>query len=75
MIQSLNGSVAQFCNSLTLSFLAVTVYKTPKGGIPMSGYTIIDVDTHVTETPDGLLRIIGIASAVIGVVVVWFVRG
>jgi uncharacterized protein YjeT (DUF2065 family) len=30
---------------------------------------------HVTETPDGLLRIIGIASAVIGVVVVWFVRG
>jgi len=31
--------------------------------------------THVTETPDGLLRIIGIASAVIGVVVVWFVRG
>ena len=30
---------------------------------------------HVTETPDGTLRIIGIASAVIGVVLVWLVRG
>jgi uncharacterized protein len=30
---------------------------------------------HVTETPDAMLRIIGIASAVVGVVVVWFVRG
>jgi len=30
---------------------------------------------HVTETPDGRLRIIGIASAVIGVVLVWLVRG
>jgi uncharacterized protein YjeT (DUF2065 family) len=30
---------------------------------------------HVTETADGTLRIIGIASAVIGVVLVWLVRG
>ena len=30
---------------------------------------------HVTETPDATLRIIGIVSAVIGVVVVWVVRG
>ena len=31
--------------------------------------------THVTETPDGMLRIIGIGSAVVGVVMVWLVRG
>jgi uncharacterized protein YjeT (DUF2065 family) len=31
--------------------------------------------THVTETPDSALRLIGIASAVIGVVLVWLVRG
>jgi uncharacterized protein len=31
--------------------------------------------THVTETPDSILRMIGIASAVIGVIVVWLVRG
>jgi len=30
---------------------------------------------HVLETPDGTLRLIGIASAVIGVVLVWLVRG
>jgi uncharacterized protein YjeT (DUF2065 family) len=30
---------------------------------------------HVAETPDTLLRIIGIVSAVIGVVFVWFIRG
>jgi uncharacterized protein YjeT (DUF2065 family) len=30
---------------------------------------------HVLETPDATLRIIGIISAVIGVVLVWFVRG
>ncbi len=30
---------------------------------------------HVTETPDSMLRMIGIASAVIGVVLVWLVRG
>ncbi len=30
---------------------------------------------HVTETPDGTLRIIGIVSAVIGVVLVWLIRG
>ena len=31
--------------------------------------------THVTETPDSTLRVIGIASAVAGVVLVWLVRG
>ena len=30
---------------------------------------------HVTETPDNALRIIGIVSAIIGVLVVWLVRG
>ena len=30
---------------------------------------------HVTETPDQALRLIGIASAVIGVLLVWLVRG
>jgi uncharacterized protein YjeT (DUF2065 family) len=30
---------------------------------------------HVRETPDGILRLMGIASAVIGVLVVWLVRG
>ena len=30
---------------------------------------------HVLETADGPLRIIGIASAVLGVMLVWFVRG
>ena len=30
---------------------------------------------HVTETPDGMLRLVGIASAVVGVVLVWLVRG
>ena len=30
---------------------------------------------HVTETPDGALRVIGIASAVLGVLMVWLVRG
>ena len=31
--------------------------------------------THVVETPDNALRLVGIISAVIGVVVVWLVRG
>jgi len=31
--------------------------------------------THVTETPDTMLRVMGIASAAIGVVIVWLVRG
>jgi uncharacterized protein YjeT (DUF2065 family) len=31
--------------------------------------------TAVLETPDNVLRIVGIASAVIGVVLVWLVRG
>lgn len=31
--------------------------------------------THVMETPDNVLRIMGIASAAIGVVIVWLVRG
>jgi uncharacterized protein YjeT (DUF2065 family) len=30
---------------------------------------------HVMETPDNVLRIMGIASAAIGVVIVWLVRG
>ena len=30
---------------------------------------------HVFETPDGALRIIGIASALIGVVLIWLIRG
>ena len=30
---------------------------------------------HVTETPDTALRLIGIGSAVVGVVLVWLVRG
>jgi len=30
---------------------------------------------HVLETPDGPLRIVGIVSAVLGVALVWFVRG
>jgi len=30
---------------------------------------------HVVETPDNALRVIGIVSAVIGVLLVWFVRG
>jgi uncharacterized protein YjeT (DUF2065 family) len=29
----------------------------------------------VLETPDGLLRLIGIASAAIGVILVWLIRG
>jgi uncharacterized protein len=30
---------------------------------------------HVLETPDGPLRLVGIVSAVLGVALVWFVRG
>jgi len=30
---------------------------------------------HVLETADGPLRVVGIASAVLGVVLVWLVRG
>jgi uncharacterized protein YjeT (DUF2065 family) len=30
---------------------------------------------HVIDTPDTMLRMMGIASAVIGVVIVWLVRG
>jgi hypothetical protein len=30
---------------------------------------------HVLETPDSTLRVIGVASAVLGVVLVWLVRG
>jgi len=29
----------------------------------------------VMETPDGSLRLIGLGSAVVGVIVVWLVRG
>jgi hypothetical protein len=31
--------------------------------------------SHVLDTPDPSLRLIGVASAVIGVFVVWLVRG
>ncbi|HWV53602.1 DUF2065 domain-containing protein [Pseudorhodoplanes sp.] len=30
---------------------------------------------NVLETPDAILRAIGIASAVIGILVIWLVRG
>ena len=30
---------------------------------------------HVTETPDGSLRVIGIVSAIAGVVLIWLIRG
>lgn len=30
---------------------------------------------HVLETPDGPLRLVGIVSAILGVVLVWLVRG
>jgi hypothetical protein len=30
---------------------------------------------HVLETADGPLRVVGIVSAVLGVILVWFVRG
>ena len=30
---------------------------------------------HVLETPDSILRTVGIVSAVIGVLLVWMVRG
>ena len=29
----------------------------------------------VMESPDNVLRIVGLASALIGIVVIWFVRG
>jgi uncharacterized protein YjeT (DUF2065 family) len=31
--------------------------------------------THVMETPDAALRIVGIVSAVLGVALIWLVRG
>jgi uncharacterized protein YjeT (DUF2065 family) len=31
--------------------------------------------THVLDTADGPLRIVGIASAILGVILVWLVRG
>ena len=30
---------------------------------------------HVTDTPDGTLRVIGIVSALVGVILVWLIRG
>ena len=30
---------------------------------------------HVMDTADGPLRVVGIASAVVGVILVWLVRG
>ena len=31
--------------------------------------------THVMETPDAPLRVVGIVSAVLGVALIWLVRG
>ena len=31
--------------------------------------------TSVLETPDGVLRIVGVACAAAGVVIIWLVRG
>jgi uncharacterized protein YjeT (DUF2065 family) len=31
--------------------------------------------TNVLETPDTILRAVGIACALVGIVVIWFVRG
>jgi len=31
--------------------------------------------THVLETPEAMLRIVGIFSAVLGVLLIWLVRG
>jgi uncharacterized protein len=31
--------------------------------------------SHVTEMPDGPLRLVGIGSAVVGVILIWLVRG
>ena len=31
--------------------------------------------THVLETPEAMLRIVGIFSAVLGVMLIWLVRG
>jgi uncharacterized protein YjeT (DUF2065 family) len=31
--------------------------------------------THVLDAPDGVLRMVGIASATAGVVLIWLVRG
>lgn len=30
---------------------------------------------HVLETPEGPLRVIGIGSAVVGLIIVWLIRG
>ena len=30
---------------------------------------------NALETPDGLLRVVGVASALLGLVVVWLIRG
>ena len=30
---------------------------------------------HVLEAPDGVLRLVGIGSALIGVLLIWLVRG
>jgi len=31
--------------------------------------------SHVMEAPDATLRVVGIVSAVIGIALIWFVRG
>ena len=30
---------------------------------------------HILETPDALLRMVGIASALLGILLIWLVRG
>ena len=30
---------------------------------------------HVTDTPDGSMRLIGNGSAIVGVVLIWLIRG
>ena len=37
--------------------------------------TVKTAMTHVMDTPDAALRIVGIVSAVFGIVLIWLVRG
>ena len=30
---------------------------------------------HVLETPDGVLRVVGIVSAAVGIALIWMIRG
>jgi len=42
------------------------------GGFPAAAQRFA---AEIAEAPEGLLRIVGMVAMVIGVVVVWFVRG